>query len=246
LAPKGKYEENFKQYALAGVCPFGASAVKKGKYEYLVVETAMNNTVTAAQVCSGLYRFIEKYEIASIGQGGKLSSDHFASFDVTFASTEFVSEADAALQLYSLLVNMHEYDKSQGYPWAEGISSDPHDHNFQMSIGGYAWFLPLLWPGAYTPARRSPHVYLPWQSNNLFEALRKADKYEAAQNLVRENEIKAHGFVPALLGQLGQNLEILSYLLPHEDNAYIVWDALQQVGGDYPFGKPNAQQIMIK
>lgn len=235
-----KHEEEFKVYATKGVCPFGANAVKTGKYEYLVVETAMSDPSTAIQVCSGLYKFVEKFEIGSIGVAGKLAPDNFASFDVAFTKTEFVSEEDAALQLYTLLVNMHNYDKSQNYSWAEGISSDPHSPNFQMSIGGYAWFLPLLWPGAYAPSRRFEHVFLPWQSNNLFDALRRTGKYEAAQKTVRDNEIKMHGFVPALLGQLGQNLEILSYLLPNEDNANLVWDALKQAGGDYPFGKPYA------
>jgi FPC/CPF motif-containing protein YcgG len=234
-----EHEEEFKQYALAGVCPFGATAVRIGNYEYLVVETAMDDPITAIQVCTGIYTFVEKFEIASIGKEGRLSPDNFASFDVAFTATEFANEQGAAIELYALLVNMHRYDVSQGYAWAKGVSNDPRNPNFQMSIGGYAWFLPLLWPGAYAPARRFPHAYLPWQSNNLFDALRKAKKYDAAQNLVRENEIKAHGFVPALLGELGKNLEILSYLLPHEDNAQVVWDALNKSGGDHPFGEPN-------
>lgn len=219
-------------------CTFGKSVVEKGRYEYLVVDNQLSDPSAAAQVCQGLYQFIEQFGIATIGQDGRVEPSNFASFDVAFVGASFASQQEASYELYSLLVNIHTYDESQGYGWAPGVSNDPHNTNFQMSVGGHAWFLPLLWPGAYAPSRRAPHVYLPWQSNNLFAALKKAGKYEAAQNLVRANETAVHGFVPGLLGQLGENLEILSYLLPHEHEAQLVWDALKKVGGEYPFGKP--------
>lgn len=217
-------------------CVFGKKVVEKGNYTYLVVEDTMSDPRAAIQVCEGLYSFIQEYGIAQIGQGARLAPKEFASFDVAFVNTRFDSQAEACVGLYSLLINMHRYDKDKGYPWAEGVSNDPNNPNFQMSIGGQAWFLPLLWPGAYAPARRAPHVYLAWQSNNLFEALKKANKYEAAQDLVRAKEVEIHGSVPKLLGQLGQNLEILSYLLPPEEEAQLVWDTLLTLGGDHPFG----------
>lgn len=218
-------------------CIFGKKAIEKGRYEYLVVETQMSELVTAQQVCEGLYTFIEQYGIARIGQDDRLSQDNFASFDVSFVNVNFADQTEAANELYTLLVNMHKYDVDHGYAWADGVSRDPHNPSFQMSVGGHAWFLPLLWPQAYAPSRRSPHVYLPWQSNNLFEALRKSGKYNAAQEIVRKEEIRVHGFIPKLLGQLGNNIEILSYLLPHEDDVDIVWDALNKAGGEYPFGQ---------
>lgn len=217
-------------------CVFGKNAVEKGNYTYLVVEHALSHPAAAEQVCEGLYAFIDEYDIATIGQTGRLSPNNFASFDVAFVNTNFAHQQEASYELYSLLINMHKYDKQQGYPWAPGVSNDPHSFDFQMSVGGHAWFLPLLWPGAYAPSRRAPHVYLPWQSNNLFEALKKAKKYEAAQNMVRSEEVRVHGFVPKLLGQLGKNLEILSYLLPHESEAGLVWETLHELGGDQPFG----------
>ena len=80
----------------------------------------------------------------------------FATFIAIFAGPSGMGEQQFSEQLWRQLSLMAQIDQESNQ-WDAAYSSDPTHHDFAMSIGGQAFYIIGLHPGASRVARQFPH-----------------------------------------------------------------------------------------
>src|SRR5690606_19944647 len=101
--------------------------------------------------------------------------------------------------LWSQLQRLHELDVQRGQPWADGVSRDPDDPRFSLSLAGHPYFVIGLHPGALRIARRFEAPALVFNSHRQFDRLRADGRYAKMQAATRARDM-------ALQGSLNPNL----------------------------------------
>lgn len=113
--------------------------------------------------------------------------------------------------LWRQLGDMHAYDASLGSTWDGSVSSDPAREEFSFSIGGRAFFVVGLHPGASRLARRSPAPCLVFNFHDQFEALKASGKYQPMQEAIRKRDVALQGSVNPVLSRFGDASEARQY-----------------------------------
>jgi hypothetical protein len=154
----------------------------------------------AAALCNDLYA-------ASAVRRGAGTNWSFVAF---FDSPAGLDESGFERALWRQLQAMHAYDAPR-YAWDPTVADDPRDPRFSFSIGGRAWYVIGLHPGASREARRFGSVALVFNPHSQFERLRAQGKYGTVRNLIRERDVALQGSVNPMLADHGENSEARQY-----------------------------------
>lgn len=113
--------------------------------------------------------------------------------------------------LWSQLQRLHDLDVRRGQPWADGVSRDPDDPRFSLSLAGHAYFVIGLHPGASRLARRFAAPALVFNSHRQFERLRSDGRYPKMQAATRARDLALQGSINPNLADFGSAPETRQY-----------------------------------
>ena len=119
------------------------------------------------------------------------------SLAVVFAGPARTDEARFEALLGAQLQRLHDLDRARGQAWAEGVSTDPDDARFSLSLAGHPFFVIGLHAGASRLARRFETPVLVFNSHLQFDALRADGRYPPLHARVAG---RAHAVLDALYG----------------------------------------------
>lgn len=113
--------------------------------------------------------------------------------------------------LWSQLQRLHELDVQRGQPWADGVSRDPDDPRFSLSLAGHPYFVIGLHPGALRIARRFEAPALVFNSHRQFDRLRADGRYAKMQAATRARDMALQGSLNPNLTDFGTAAETRQY-----------------------------------
>lgn len=135
-------------------------------------------------------------------------SSGFRSFIAAFPDTPPLDEAQFEKALWSRLNSLHELDDAD---WDESVSADPDDKNFSFSLGGKAFYIVGMHPGASRPARRLPYPALVFNLHEQFERLRADGRYHTMRQIIRRRDTALAGSINPMLLDFGTRSEAIQY-----------------------------------
>lgn len=133
------------------------------------------------------------------------------SFACLFSDRAVMSEAVFEAALWERLQGLHDLDADAGIGWAPGVEKDPESSHFSMSIGGVAYFVIGMHPGASRPARRFHRPALVFNLHDQFERLRADGRFDVMKRVVRERDVAIAGSINPMIGDFGKRGEAAQY-----------------------------------
>ncbi|MGX6608349.1 guanitoxin biosynthesis heme-dependent pre-guanitoxin N-hydroxylase GntA [Micromonosporaceae bacterium Da 78-11] len=133
-----------------------------------------------------------------------------ATFIATFWLPAEVDEVEFERLTWEQLQQLHERDVAQ-FDWDPAVSSDPESSEFGFSVGGHAFFVVGLHPGASRISRRFDHPTLVFNLHTQFERLRQRGIYQRIQQQVRQRELALQGSLNPNLAEFGEASEVRQY-----------------------------------
>jgi len=133
---------------------------------------------------------------------------------VTFIAAfddEPMDEITFERRLWKQLQQLHDLDRARGTGWAGGVSDDPARKDFSFSVGGRAFFVVGLHPGASRMARRAPVPCLVFNFHEQFELLKQTGKYATMQEAIRARDVALQGSINPVLARFGEASEARQY-----------------------------------
>ncbi|MGP1665135.1 MAG: guanitoxin biosynthesis heme-dependent pre-guanitoxin N-hydroxylase GntA [Rhodanobacter sp.] len=134
----------------------------------------------------------------------------FVSVAVVFSPTPACSEPVFERALWQRLQAWHQIDRQQ-YEWDPRVSSDPSSPTFSMSIGGQAFYVIGLHPGASRRARRFHRPALVLNLHRQFERLRADGRYDKLRAAITERDVALSGSSNPMLAVHGESSEARQY-----------------------------------
>ena len=122
--------------------------------------------------------------------------------------------------LWQQLQALHDHDHEKGIVWDRTVSSDPSKVDFSFSVGGRAFFVVGLHPGASRMARRTPFPCIVFNFHNQFESLKASGKYTGMQDAIRRRDTALQGSVNPVLARFGESSEAEQYSGRAADGAW--------------------------
>ena len=132
------------------------------------------------------------------------------SFVALFPDTPKLAEADFEQALWQRLQALHELDARE-FEWDASVSSDPASPQFSMSLGGRAFYVIGLHPGASRRARRFPLTAMVFNLHSQFETLREDGRYDKMRAAITERDIDYSGSRNPMLKVHGEASEARQY-----------------------------------
>ena len=132
------------------------------------------------------------------------------SFVAVFDDVE-TDVADFEKSLWQQLQALHDHDRDNGIVWDRSVNKDPAKSDFSFSVGGRAFFVVGLHPGASRMARRTPHTCLVFNFHDQFETLKASGKYSSMQDAIRTRDTVLQGSVNPVLARFGESSEAIQY-----------------------------------
>ncbi len=134
-----------------------------------------------------------------------------SSFACLFRHGPRLSEDQFEAALWARAQGLHDIDAASGAPWAEGVAREPNSPDFSFSVGGVAYFVVGLHPGASRAARRFCRPALIFNPHAQFERLRADGRYSTMQGIIRDREIARNGSINPMLADFGSGREAAQY-----------------------------------
>lgn len=134
----------------------------------------------------------------------------FVSLAVLFERTPRLDESQFESNLWERLAAFHAIDVNH-HEWDPGVSSDPRSAHFSMSIGGRAFYVVGLHPGASRRARRFGCAALVFNLHSQFEALREDGRYEKLREAIGLRDLTYSGTRNRMLAAHGVTSEARQY-----------------------------------
>jgi len=134
----------------------------------------------------------------------------FVSFIALFPRTPRLGEAAFEASLWERLQALHRLD-AKSFRWDESVSSDPRSPQFSMSLGGRAFYVIGVHPGASRKARRFGCAALVFNLHSQFETLREDGRYERLRAAIVERDIAYSGTSNPMLAEHGEASEARQY-----------------------------------
>ena len=113
--------------------------------------------------------------------------------------------------LWSQLQRLHRLDVRRGIAWAPGVSRDPDDPKFSLSLAGHPYFVIGLHPGASRIARRFAWPAIVFNSHMQFDRLRSDGRYAKMQRATRKRDLALQGSLNPNLADFGTAPETRQY-----------------------------------
>ena len=132
----------------------------------------------------------------------------FASLVAVFREDRALGEAEFERALWEQLRLIHEADDRE---WDPAVSSDPDSPHFAFSVGGTAFFVVGLHPGASRIARRTPLPTLVFNLHEQFEELRASDRFERMRDTIRRRDTELQGSPNPMVADHGRSSEARQY-----------------------------------
>lgn len=133
------------------------------------------------------------------------------SFVALFDGPRDTDEQRFEALLWSQLQRLHRLDVQRGNAWAPGVSRDPDDPRFSLSLGGHPFFVIGLHPGASRIARRFGWPALVFNSHAQFDRLRADGRYPKMQRATRARDLRLQGSLNPNLADFGTAPETRQY-----------------------------------
>ena len=165
----------------------------------------------AGDIESGAHDCVLRAALISFGVAIDFDAPTVASFVCLFESGPVLSEARFEVALWKRLQALHDLDARHGVDWAQDVSSDPAAPDFSMSLGGVAYFVVGLHPGASRQARRFVRPVLVFNPHEQFRRLRADGRYGAMQEIVRDRDRAVSGDINPMLSDFGERGEAAQY-----------------------------------
>lgn len=193
--------ERFTQFVRdpAHPCAMAKSVLSQGNVEFGHFGK-LGSFDAARDNCRALYESLGRHQ----------GSEDFWSFAALFPDEQVASETGFESRLWTHLQRMHEFDAPQ-HDWDERVSSDPEDAKFSFSIGGQAWYVIGLHPGASRLARRFAMPALIFNPHGQFDDLRARGKYATVRDTIRKRDVRLQGSVNPMLADHGEASEARQY-----------------------------------
>jgi len=135
---------------------------------------------------------------------GEITHDSvFQTFAVIFEHTPALSESAFETALWQRLQAIHDID-AQLHRWDTEVSNDPRSPDFSMSVGGRAFYVIGLHPGASRTARRFSDAALVFNLHSQFQRLKENGRYEKMQVAISERDIALCGSKNPILARHGE------------------------------------------
>ncbi len=134
----------------------------------------------------------------------------FDSFAAVFAAPALTSEIGFERLMWRLLQRLHDRDADE-HGWDPAVASDPASEEFSFSLGGRAFFIVGMHPGASRHARRFAYPALVFNAHAQFEALRARGAYETVRDRIRSNDFALQGSINPALRDHGHGSEASQY-----------------------------------
>ena len=175
----------------------------------------------ASQARGGL-RFVCMHDIASADDDRRMTAclqdfavqahdeSLFVSLVVLFPGSARMSERAFEAALWQRLRAMHAIDRAT-HAWDRSVSDDPASGTFSMSVGGKAFYVVGMHPGASRPARRFRCPALVFNLHSQFEQLRLDGRYEKLRQSIIERDIAFAGSANPMLDVYGKSSEARQY-----------------------------------
>lgn len=157
-------------------------------------------------------------------------SQGLRSFAVLFEGPLDLDEMGFEAALWERLQSLVDKDAWKGIGFDTRVAADPDDPHFSVSLGGEAFFVVGLHPGASRPARRFERPALIFNLHDQFERLRSDGRYERMRERIIERDCALAGTVNPMLERHGTASEAAQY-------------SGRAVGSDWtcPFRDPRAR-----
>lgn len=133
------------------------------------------------------------------------------SFVAVFDEFDAADEVTFESVLWDQLQALHDQDREEGIGWDSSVSNDPSNENFSFSVGGRAFFVVGLHPGASRMARRTPVPCIVFNFHNQFESLKASGRYTGMQDAIRTRDTALQGSVNPVLARFGESSEAIQY-----------------------------------
>ena len=179
-------------------CVMAKSVVKLGQYTVRPY-AALDDAESARRLAADLAAYAREPE----------PDKGFRSFLAVFGSpAEPVDEATFERLFWATLGRVHDAD---GAPWDPAVSSDPAHPEFSFSVGGRAFYVVGMHPGASRQARRFPRPLIAFNLHSQFEALRESGRYQTVRDTIRERDRALQGTINPALQDFGTTSEARQY-----------------------------------
>lgn len=152
-------------------------------------------------ILNDIYSFIAAYR-----ESGSL----FQSFIMAFTGPDFATERHFEQALWQRLQKLHDLDQKQ-FDWDDRVAVDPDEAGFSFSLGGEAFFIIGLHPGASRASRRFAHPALVMNMHDQFERLRADGRYDRMREVIRERDEAFCGSPNPVLRNFGEQSEARQY-----------------------------------
>lgn len=163
---------------------------------------------TARSILADLEKYISNYDF---------ESNDFKTFLAVFPDSKDYSEIGFERTLWEQLQNLHLADDAS---WDKEVSKDPESEHFSFSLGGRAFYIVGMHPGASRLARRSPYPAIAFNLHWQFEKLREMGTYENVRDKIRERDMELQGSVNPMLEDFGTKSETRQYSGRKVDQAW--------------------------
>jgi FPC/CPF motif-containing protein YcgG len=167
--------------------------------------------IEAGDFASGEHDAAIHSAISAFGAEAQEDSAALLSFACLFRHAPKMSEREFEAALWARAQGLHDIDAQGGAPWAAGVSREPDAADFSFSVGGVAYFVVGLHPGASRTARRFCRPALVFNPHRQFERLRADGRYFRMQSIIREREIAQDGSINPMLSDFGSGREAAQY-----------------------------------
>ena len=134
----------------------------------------------------------------------------FVSYVALFPATPPLDEAGFEDALWNRLQALHRLDR-RNFLWDPSVSPDPDSPDFSLSLGGRAFYIVGVHPGASRKARRFGCAALVFNLHSQFETLREDGRYEKLRAAITERDIAFSGSRNPMLKQHGESSEARQY-----------------------------------
>jgi FPC/CPF motif-containing protein YcgG len=181
-------------------CVGAKTALNKGKItvkQYDDLRCDINDT----EILTDIYNFIHRFE---------LEKDMYSSLVLTFEQPEVLSEVAFDNLLWQKLQQLHDIDTCM-HDWDKHVDDNPHSPNFSFSLGGKAFFIIGLHPGAKRKSRRFERPTLVFNLHEQFDLLREQGKFEGLRDHIRQQDETFCGSKNTLLKNHGEKSEAYQY-----------------------------------
>lgn len=145
--------------------------------------------------------------------------DTFRSLVVHFTDHAVIREPVFERLLFARLQGIHEAD-ARSHDWDPAVSNDPEDPAFSMSVGGRAFYVVGLHPGASRPGRRLAHPALVFNLHSQFEYLRSQGRYDRLKSAIINEDIERNGSANPMLAVHGSTSEAVQYSGRHVEGPW--------------------------